>query len=92
VCLLLYVGVYLVLSATGRYQPDMSGRRRWSFGLALIDVDHWQPRGMYFRGFINVRGEPEVDANVLGWVYAPMIWLDRWLVHPSHEILDLRRR
>ena len=76
--------MYCGLSAAGSYKIDFSGRVRYAdSGLALLDAEYWQPKGCYFRIYRDVAGETDVSGNPPGWLFAPLILLDRWLVHPS---------
>ena len=83
-----YLLVYVGLSALGEYQNDFSGKRRWFGGLAWFDVALWQPRGMYFRVYIGVDGKRDVSGSPLGWIYSPLILVDRALVHPTISPFD----
>lgn len=81
--LVLYVGVYAVLTLFGEYRGDTSGRRRLFSGLAVADSDHWQPHGTYLRVAVDDSGKRSVDGNVLGYAYAPLILIDRAAWHRS---------
>lgn len=91
VALLLYTLTYVGLSAAGSYRRDMSGERRYAFGLALMDVDLWQPRWCYFRVYRDVRGSRSMGGNAMGLLFAPMILLDRATVHPTRTWSDALR-
>ena len=81
-----YVGAYVPLSCSGAYRVDMSGRQRWSSGLALMDAEFWQPKWMYFRTYTDVRGDAVSSGNLLGWLYSPLIMIDRAWVHEDHVV------
>ena len=74
---------YAVLSALGGYQPDVSGRMRYLGGMGVTDCVLWQPKGVYFKRYLSIRGTTEVSADLLGYVYAPLISADRAWVHPT---------
>jgi hypothetical protein len=69
-----YVLTYLVLTSNGQYNDRLtvSGKRRYSFGLAIPDVRVWQPK--------YARLSP-TGINFLGYFFSPLIYLDRWLWH-----------
>jgi hypothetical protein len=80
-----YLAAYVPLTLLGSYQPDMTGRRRYSSGLAMMDAKYWQPAGMYFRKYIGVSGKTDCSGDVLGSLYAPLILLDRAIWHHDHS-------
>ena len=84
--LAVYVIAYIPLSYFGAYRVDMSGRQRWPTGLALMDAEYWQPRGMYFRIYKDISGNTVPSGNLLGWLYSPLILVDRALVHYDHVV------
>jgi hypothetical protein len=81
---LLYLMSYVVLSALGAYRPDISGRMRWAGGMGLTDCEFWQPLGMYHKGYLSVGGTRRTSADPAGWLYAPLISVDRAWVHKTH--------
>ena len=44
---LLYILSYVILSALGSYEPDVSGRTRFAGGPGITDAYFWQPKGVY---------------------------------------------
>ena len=84
----LYVGSYLALTLLGDYRLDMTGRLRMN-GLAMMDTDLWQPRGMYFRVFINISGRTRPEGSLVGMIYSPLIMVDRALWHHDH-VFDVK--
>ena len=81
ICLFVYTLSYALNSFFGGYwlKPEMDGRDRWSFGLAMMDAIMWQPRlGHAALG----------NYDFVGIVYKPLIRLDRRFVHPTLHFLD----
>src|SRR4051794_34635235 len=87
ITLVVYVASYLPLTLLGEYRIDMTGRQR-PWGLALMDVDLWQPKATYFRVYTSVSGDTGCSSDFLGTVYAPLILLDRAIWHRSHFIFN----
>ena len=85
---LLYVGSYSCLSASGGYYYGQSGRVRYGFGLSVSDISIWQPRFLRWQRFTNVRGEKTTRGNFLGYVFCPLIVVDRWFVHPTSQLIE----
>lgn len=84
----LYVGSYCWLSADGRYYFAQSGRVRNGVGLSVSDIAMWHPKYLRWEWVTNVRGEQTSRGNMLGYVFCPTIILDRWLVHPTEQLID----
>jgi hypothetical protein len=85
--IVLYVGLYCCLSARGSYQFMQTGRIRYGFGLSVSDVSMWQPEFIRWQQFTNVEGSATTRGNILGYVFCPLIILDRWLVHPTEVLI-----
>ena len=84
--LVLYVLSYVVLSLLGGYVFWQSGELRYKHGLSVSDIIHWEPSGcVYQHGFRDIHGETVSRGNILGYIYSPLIRLDRWLVHPTRQ-------
>ena len=79
---LFYVISYAVLSFTGGWMVTESGRWR-PFGLAEIDCIQWQPRFGFCQRFIWSGGDASIRADMLGYIYAPLILLDQSHIHPT---------
>ena len=87
--LLLYVGSYCCLSANGEYYFSQSDRFHGQiYGMAVGDINIWHPKFLYWETFTTVLGERTTRGNFLGYVYCPMIMLDRWLVHSTEPNTD----
>jgi hypothetical protein len=84
--LLLYVGSYVALSAAGEYRPSQTGKLRFRGGWSVTDVYHWQPAGAVWEPFRDVTGHDTSRGNILGYLYSPMIRLDRAWRHPSQYL------
>lgn len=91
ICLVLYVGIYIVLSCMGGYYFNQSGKVRYrSIGLAVSDISTWNPKGCRFQyQYINLRGESVSRGNELGYLFAPLIMLDRRFFHPTEVLIEL---
>ena len=80
--LVLYVGSFAVLASCGGYLPLASGHFR-PFQLAAGDRWIWQPRYGLFYSFRDAFGEDTHMADRLGYFYAPLICIHRWLFRPT---------
>jgi hypothetical protein len=89
-CLVLaYVGSYVALSAAGDYRASQTGKLRYSGGLSVTDVDHWQPHFMWWEPFHDVYGKDTSRGDLLGYFYSPLIRVDRAWRHPSKYVSEL---
>ncbi|MGZ0168065.1 MAG: hypothetical protein ACKVHE_00755 [Planctomycetales bacterium] len=86
--LAVYVGSYCCLSACGDYYWGQSGRLRYNAGFAVSDVSMWRARFTRWQRFKNLRSEEITRGNTLGYFYCPMIIVDRWLVHPTTQLIN----
>jgi hypothetical protein len=84
----LYAGSYCCLSACGDYFWEQSGRVRYKFGFAVTDLSMWHPKLTHWQRFTSIQGEEITRGNTLGYFYCPMIMLDRWLVHPTGQVIN----
>jgi hypothetical protein len=82
----LYVGSYLPLSATGDWYYSQTGDHRYGFGLAMSDIIRWQPRWASWEPFRDVEGHRTSRGNPLGYLYSPLIRLDRKWFHQDRDI------
>jgi hypothetical protein len=83
--LVLYIGSYVVLSAGGDYKITTSGEHRL-LGLALSDTRKWVPSNIECEMFKGPKGNLEIRTmNVLGAIYAPMVWIDRTFIHQTKD-------
>jgi hypothetical protein len=87
--LLLYVASYSILSFNGRYLMRPSGEVRYrSSGMAAFDLFLWHPTAVNWERRRSVSGEFIIDADLLGWLYFPLLAMDRRWVHPTVNIFD----
>ena len=87
--LLLYVLSYACLSAMGRYRARPSGEHRYAGnGMAMMDRSLWCPAGMVWERRKDISGNYVVEADPLGWLFLPLISIDRCLVHPTASLLE----
>ena len=87
--MLAYVGSYVAFSARGGYHASQTGKLRYSFGLSVTDVWHWQPRFMSWEPFRDVGGNDTSRGDLLGYLYSPLIRVDRAWRHPSQYLSEL---
>lgn len=88
--LVLYIGTYIALSASGEYRASQTGRLRWlPGGLSVTDVEHWQPAHAEWAPFRDVNERDTIRGNLLGFLYSPLIRIDRAWCHPSHYAFEL---
>ena len=80
-----YLGSYAILSATGEYVPATSGETRWFNGLGVTDIRIWQPRFCHWHRWKSASGEMTFDANPGGYLYLPLILIDRAILHPTEK-------
>ena len=83
-----YVGSYAALSAAGDYQASQTGRLRYFGGLSVTDVYHWQPKLGYWEPFHNIYGRDTSRGDLPGYLYSPLIRLDRACWHRSHYLFE----
>lgn len=79
---LCYVVTYTSLSLCGSYYWTISGKVRL-YGWGLRDNLEWSPAGCEYTNYIAIGGEQRKRKNLLGILFAPMIVIDRRLMHPS---------
>ncbi len=93
--LCLYVVSYLPFSARGKYKPSFSGKHRYNMGgapgLAITDISHWVPKGMRFRRWLDVDGNPTSTGNPAGYIYGPLICIDRKYFHKTQHYFESDR-
>lgn len=85
-----YVGIYIILSSLGTYYFNQSGEVRYrSMGLAVSDISTWNPESCRFQyRFKNYSGKYVSRGNDLGYLFAPLIMLDRRFVHPTRVHIE----
>ena len=86
--LAVYILSYVILSFCGAYEFGQSGKMRYNFGLSVSDIQQWQPRYARCRIFTQVDGTTTFQANPLGYVFAPAIFLDQRFFHPTKRLFD----
>ena len=77
----LYVLTYLPLSSKGGWVVTESGNHR--ILLAVADEFKWQPRFGYLHRRRTIHGDHEIDGDVLGYFYAPLILIDQKWFHST---------
>ena len=85
--IVLYVGTYFCLSACGEYQFAQSVHLRYSFGFAVSDISHWQPKYLRWQQFRTISGDETTRGNPGGDLFCPLIMLDRWAIHPTRQLM-----
>lgn len=87
-----YVGSYVALAAGGAWTWSQTGKRRPSpTALSVADVQRWQPRWARWEPFRDVYGQDTSRGNALGYVYSPLIRLDRAWLHADRELFPATR-
>lgn len=88
--LVLYLGIYVLLSLNGRYEWNQSGRLRYSGGLsmAITDEVRWQPALLLWEPYRSIDGSKKIRANLGGWIFAPLILLDQRWWHASRVLFE----
>ena len=73
-----YSLIYLALSAMGDYQV---------VGVSLFKGQaQWQPKTLHMERYKKLNGEIEMTANVGGYVFMPLILIDRATVHKNKNL------
>ena len=86
--LMMYVGVYSILSANGQYYGRPSGERRLNSGWAITDLYVWFPAGIIWERRKSISGDYIIEADPFGWLFLPLIVADRKWVHPTGHYFD----
>jgi hypothetical protein len=87
--ILLYVGSYAALSHMGKYGIAASGKLNTPlFSIGIPDSRQWQPKGLRLVVVKNQDGDWNWTGNTAGYIYAPMILLDRKLWHSTEKIFE----
>ncbi|TWT63442.1 hypothetical protein [Rubinisphaera italica] len=86
--LLIYVGVYSILSANGQYYGRPSGELRLDSGWAITDLYVWFPAGIIWERRKSISGDYIIEADPFGWFFLPLIVADRKWVHPTGYYFD----
>lgn len=86
-----YAQTYVILSFLGDRQQEITGAFRLAYkGYPLPagpDALVWQPRFIYFNVRNSFDGSTVVESNFLGYMFAPLIYIDRWLFHKSKALM-----
>ena len=79
--LTLYGGSYVADSLSGGYwmMPERNLHDQFDCGLSMHTAFNWQPRIGYHSQFVT---------DAMGYLYAPLIRLDRRFIHPTHYLSD----
>lgn len=90
--LLLYLLSYITNSALGRYLVIPSGETRFAFGkptaVSMPDMAIWTPQFGRFESYLTIRGDRAVRATIIGYLFCPLIYLDRRFFHKSFRVTD----
>ncbi len=91
-----YIIIYIPLSLLGSYQTVPSGRTRSPRDQAISDQEVWQPMGLRLIIFHDSDGSTRFAdpsraggtyTNFGGYLFLPLITIDRWLIHRSRDAL-----
>lgn len=86
----LYCQSYLTIRKDSGYYYTQSGelRYRGGYGLSVTDMLQWQPKVCWWQpGYIDVTGDSVSRGNFAGYLYSPLIALDRRRNFPDKRIL-----
>jgi hypothetical protein len=88
-----YFGIYIALSAAGRYTASCGETIYAPLGNSWTDHARWQPLGVRWDVWDpwTYRSLKRTDAtrrNFLSFVFAPLIRLDRAYWHPTYSLPD----
>jgi hypothetical protein len=89
--LVVYVGSYIILSARGGWYWSQTGKLRYDFGFAASDVERWFPAWAHWEPFRDIYGRDTSRGDLQGYIYSPLIRLDRAWVHPDREVFPATR-
>ena len=86
--LMIYIISYLPKRANGGYSFTQSGKLRFSpTGMSISDLEMWSPKDCWWQpDFKEISGYRRSRGNTLGYIYSPLIYLDRLLFYPTKEI------
>jgi len=81
----LYLSIYVILSLNGQYQPRPTGKFRMNggAGLAYMDAMTWEPKWLVLYKWAGVDRKNNTDANTGGYIFYPLIYLDRLYWHET---------
>jgi hypothetical protein len=82
-----YLLVYIVFSLFGSYAMVQSGKLRYRSGLSISDLFEYMPYAMWYHEMLLIDGSIVIDKDLGGWLYAPLIRLDRYYWHKTIYIL-----
>jgi hypothetical protein len=88
----LYIATYAILSMMGGYRFDQSGLVRYGGALSASDLEMWHPWGAWFQAdFVDVEGKTTSRGNAVGYLFSPLIRVDRALIHKTKVIEEVRQ-
>jgi hypothetical protein len=85
-----YLGSYAVLSANGNWNWSQTGNKRYASGLAVSDVERWHPAYARWERYTSVDGSARSRGNIIGYIFSPLIRLDRAFWHPDKSLFELK--
>ena len=87
-----YMGIYFILALFGGYRFDQSGTVRYVTGLSASDLEMWHPAiAWYQNDFQRLDGRITTRGNLLGYLFSPLIRLDRAMLHKTRVIEQVRQ-
>lgn len=90
--LIVYLLCYFWNSKLGKYVVIPSGETRSAFGnpslVSMPDLAVWTPRFGRFESYLTIKGESAVRATTVGYIFCPLIYLDRRYFHKSFRVTD----
>lgn len=76
----------MAMSICGEWTFSQTGKVRYSFGWAMSDVVRWDPFGAHWEPFRDIYGKDASRGTPLGYLYSPLIRLDRKFFHPDRPL------
>jgi hypothetical protein len=83
---------YVLNSYFGSYRWTASGHSRRAFGvptlISSLDTKTWFPAIGGFDVYLTIHGQEATRGDLVGYVFSPLIRLDRRYFHRSRRVMD----
>ncbi|MEM6822348.1 MAG: hypothetical protein AAF558_10455 [Verrucomicrobiota bacterium] len=87
--LLIYFGVYAGISSMGEYKAAASGNIKTPLiPINIADTRQWHPKFAELNVYKNSEDNWTWTGNTAGYVFAPLILLDRQFWHPTEKLFN----
>ncbi|MGF1678963.1 MAG: hypothetical protein ACFCUX_07195 [Candidatus Methylacidiphilales bacterium] len=85
---LVYLGVYLFLTLNGEYAVGSSGNVKVPLlEVGVPDRREWQPQDTRLKFYKDSEGNWTASGNTPGYIFAPLILIDRLVWHRHKGLL-----